>query len=74
MVVVNTVDEASEAGVKGLVQIRVEAGGAQAPKAITDGLSSQQIDDVMTACDAQEVCCSSVPLSVSVSIQTSWSC
>lgn len=63
MVVVTTTDEASEAGVKGLVQIRVEAGGAQAPKAITDGLSSQQIQDVMTACDAQEVGCSSAPVS-----------
>lgn len=74
MVVVNTADEASEAGVKGLVQIRVEAGGAQAPKAITDGLSSQQIEDVMTACDAQEVGRSSAPVSCSVSIQTSLSC
>ncbi|KAL3133042.1 hypothetical protein ABBQ38_006948 [Trebouxia sp. C0009 RCD-2024] len=48
-------NEASEAGLRGLVQIRVEAGGAaQAAKAITDGLSGQQIEDVMTACEAQE--------------------
>lgn len=54
----NTTDEASEAGLRGLVQIRVEAGGAaQAAKAITDGLSGQQIEDVMTACEAQEVIC-----------------
>ena len=64
----NPTDEASEAGVKGLVQIRVEHGTAQAPKAITDGLSSQQIEDVMTACDAQEVRCSTVPALVSVSV------
>lgn len=74
VVVVNTADEASEAGVKGLVQVRVEAGGAQAPKAITDGLSSQQIEDVMTACDAQEVCYGFAPVSCSVSIKTSLSC
>ena len=72
--VCNTTDEASEAGVKGLVQIRVESGGAQAPKAITDGLSSQQIDDVMTACDAQEVSCSTAPVPVSVSIAASCNC
>ena len=51
---------------KGLVQIRVEKDGAQAPKAITDGLSSQQIQDVMTACEAQEVCCNCAPASVSM--------
>ena len=49
---------------KGLVQIRVESGGAQAPKAITDGLSSQQIEDVMMACDAQEVSRGTVPASL----------
>ena len=64
----NPTDEASEAGVKGLVQIRVEHGAAQAPKAITDGLSSQQIEDVLTACDAQEVRCSTVPALFSVSV------
>ena len=55
--IVNTSDEASEAGLRGLVQVRVEPGGApQAAKAITDGLSGQQIQDVLTACEAQEVC------------------
>ena len=63
----NTTDEASEAGVKGLVQIRVEKDGAQAPKAITEGLSSQQIEGVMTACNAQEVRCNSAPAPVTMS-------
>lgn len=59
---VNIADEASEAGLRGLVQIRMEAGGvAQAAKAITDGLSGQQIADVTTACEAQEVSCSTAP-------------
>ena len=49
------VDEAADAGVKGLVQIRLEGGAPQAPKAVTEGLSSQQIDNVLTSCDAQEV-------------------
>lgn len=48
-------DEAAEAGIKGLVQIRVEGGAPQAPKAITEGLSSQQIDDILRLCEAQEV-------------------
>lgn len=46
--------EAADAGVKGLVQIRLEGGAPQAPKAVTEGLSSQQIDNVLTSCDAQE--------------------
>lgn len=37
------------------MQIRVEGGAAQAPKAVTEGLSSQQIDDVLKTCEAQEV-------------------
>lgn len=49
------VDEAADAGVKGLVQIRLEGGAPQAPKAVTEGLSSQQIDNVLASCDAQEV-------------------
>ena len=49
------VGEAADAGVKGLVQIRLEGGAPQAPKAVTEGLSSQQIDNVLTSCDAQEV-------------------
>ena len=53
-------DEAADAGVRGLVQIRVEGSSFQAPKAITDGLSSQQIDDVLTACEGQEVGCTDV--------------
>jgi len=48
-------DEAAEGGIKGLVQIRLEGGAAQAPKAVTDGLSSQQIEGVLKSCDAQEV-------------------
>ena len=48
-------DEAADAGIKGLVQIRVEGGAPQAPKAVTEGLSSQQIDDIVKLCEAQEV-------------------
>lgn len=47
-------NEAADAGVKGLVQIRLEGGAPQAPKAVTEGLSSQQIDNVLASCDAQE--------------------
>ena len=54
-------DEAADAGIKGLVQIRMEGGAPQAPKAVTEGLSSQQIDDILKLCEAQEVssftCC-----------------
>jgi len=48
-------DEAADAGIKGLVQIRVEGGAPQAPKAVTEGLSSHQIDDILRSCEAQEV-------------------
>ncbi len=48
-------DEAADAGIKGLVQIRIEGGAPQAPKAVTEGLSSQQIDDILRVCEAQEV-------------------
>ncbi len=48
-------DEAADAGIKGLVQMRVEGGAPQAPKAVTEGLSSQQIDDILKLCEAQEV-------------------
>ena len=53
-------DEAADAGVKGLVQIRVEGGQPQAPKAVNEGLSSHQIDAVLQQCKAEEVCLSSV--------------
>ncbi|KAL0025277.1 hypothetical protein WJX77_012575 [Trebouxia sp. C0004] len=45
---------AADAGIKGLVQIRLEGGSPQAPKAVTEGLSSQQIDDILRLCEAQE--------------------
>ena len=48
-------DEAAEAGLKGLVQIRLEGGQPQAPKAVNEGLSSQQISDVLQHCEAEEV-------------------
>ena len=48
-------DEAADAGIKGLVQIRVEGGAPQASKAVTEGLSSQQIDDILKLCEAREV-------------------
>lgn len=47
-------NEAADAGVKGLVQMRVEGGQPQAPKAVNEGLSSQQIDAVLQQSKAQE--------------------
>ena len=52
-------DEAADAGVKGLVQIRLEGGQPQAPMAVNEGLSSQQIDAALQQCKAEEVCLSS---------------
>ena len=49
-------DEAADAGLKGLVQMRLEGGQPQAPKAVSEGLSTQQIDGVLQQCKAQEVC------------------